>query len=55
MDPVYEFNGEMFESSGEFLDAVAHEYKHGDSDLAVQTLENYGFSLSDINVRPEGA
>lgn len=55
MDPVYELNGELFESSGEFLDAVAHEYKHGDTELAVEVLENYGFSLSDINVRPEGA
>lgn len=55
MDPVYEFNGELFESPGEFLDAVAHEYKHGDSELAVEALENYGFSLSDINARPEGA
>ncbi len=44
MDPVYEFNGELFESEGAFLDALAHD-----------TLENYGFALSDLGVRPEGA
>lgn len=55
MDPVYEFNGELYETEGEFLDALAHEYKHGDSELVVDTLENYGFTLSDLNVRPEGA
>lgn len=55
MDSVYEFNGELFETDGAFLDAVAHEYKHGDAELAMEALENYGFSLSDINVRPEGA
>ncbi len=54
MDPVYEFNGELFENAGEFLDAVAHEYKHGDAELAVEVLENHGFALSDIGVRPEG-
>ena len=51
---VYEFNGELYENSGEFLDAAAHEYKNGDKDLAISTLEEYGFELSDINVRPEG-
>ncbi len=49
MGNAYELDGELFTSVGEFLDAAAHEYKHGDSDLAVQTLEDYGFSLSDVN------
>lgn len=49
-DSVYEFNGEIYENSGEFLDALSHEYKAGDKDLVVQTLEDYGFELSDINV-----
>lgn len=49
MDAVYEFDGELFKTVGEYLDAVAHEYKHGDKDLAVQSLEDYGFSLTDIN------
>ena len=49
MGNAYELDGQLFTNSGEFLDAVSHEYKHGDKDLAVQTLEDYGFSLSDIN------
>lgn len=49
MGNVYEFDGQLFTNVGEFLDATAHEYKHGDRDLALQTLEDYGFSLSDIN------
>ena len=49
MGNVYELDGQLFTNVGEFLDAVAHEYKHGDKDLAVQTLEDYGFTLSDIN------
>lgn len=47
---VYEFNGELFENSGEFLDALAHEYKTGDKDIVVTTLEEYGFDLGDIGV-----
>lgn len=49
MGNAYELDGELFTTVGEFLDAAAHEYKHGDRDLAIQTLEDYGFSLSDIN------
>lgn len=52
MGTVYEFNGEMFESAGEFLDAVAHEYTQGDKQAALDALDEHGFSLSDINVRP---
>ena len=55
MDSVYEFNGELFESEGACLDALAYEYTHGDRELVVDTLENYGFALSDLGVRPEGA
>lgn len=50
MELVYEFDGVLFKSVGEYLDAVAHEYKHGDKDLAKTSLEDYGFSMSDINV-----
>ena len=53
MGEAYEFDGELFTNAGEFLDAVAHAYKHGDRDLAVQTLEDYGFSLSDIKALPD--
>lgn len=49
MGNVYEFDGQLFTNVGEFLDAAAHEHRHGDSDLAVQVLEEYGFSVSDIN------
>lgn len=52
MGQAFEFNGQLFESTGEFLDALAHEYKTGDRDLVVTTLEDYGFSLADIGVRP---
>jgi hypothetical protein len=54
MGNAYELDGELFTKVGEFLDAVSHEYKHGDKDLAVQTLEDYGFSLSDINTSSHG-
>lgn len=49
MGNAYELDGQLFTNVGEFLDAVSHEYKHGDTDLAVQTLEDYGFSVSDIH------
>lgn len=51
---VYEFDGELYETVGDFLQALAHEYKVGDSDLAISTLEDYGFELTDIGVRPNG-
>ncbi|HTK39666.1 MAG TPA: hypothetical protein VL362_02265 [Patescibacteria group bacterium] len=49
MGEAYEFDGQLFTNSGEFLDAISHEYKSGDRDLAVQTLEDYGFTLADIH------
>lgn len=49
---AYEFNGELYTNSNEFLDAVAHEYKTGDRALAIQALEDNGFDITDINVRP---
>ena len=51
---VYEFEGQLYRSAGEFLDVLAHEYRTGDKELVVDTLEKYGYSLSDINVRPGG-
>ncbi|MBP7760787.1 MAG: hypothetical protein WBB39_04930 [Candidatus Saccharimonadales bacterium] len=54
MDPVYEYDGQMYENVEDFLQALAHEYTHGDAENVVDTLEQYGFTLSDINVRPEG-
>lgn len=49
---VYEFEGQLYETEGEFLDALAHEYRTGDKELVIDTLENFGYSVSDINVRP---
>lgn len=54
MGNAYELDGQLFTNVGEFLDAAAHEFKHGDADLAVQTLEEYGFTLSDINAGGHG-
>lgn len=55
MGQAYEFNGTLYTNVELFLQAVAHEYKTGDSELALSALDDYGFELSDINVRPEGA
>ncbi len=51
---VYEFNGELYDNVEAFLEAVAHEYKSGDRDLALSALDDHGFELSDIGVRPDG-
>lgn len=52
---AYEFDGELFTSVEAFLEALAHAYRIGDKDLALSTLDEYGFELSDLGVRPEGA
>lgn len=52
MGQAFEFDGQLFDTEGEFLDALAHEYKTGDRDLVVSTLEDYGYNLADIGVRP---
>ena len=52
MGQAFEFDGQLFDTEGEFLDALAHEYKNGDRDLVVSTLEDYGYNLADIGVRP---
>ena len=52
MSETYEFDGQVFETTGELLDALAHEYKTGDKEAAVDALETYGFSISDLNVAP---
>ncbi len=49
---VYEFDGELYRSVEEFLQVAAHEYRDGDSNYAMNKLEDYGFGLSDIGVRP---
>ena len=55
MGQAYEFEGEQFDSVEEFLQALAHAYREGDRELALSTLDDYGFTLSDLGVRPDGA
>lgn len=45
---VYEFEGIIYENSGEFLDVLAHAYKSGDEEQVIDLLETYGFDRSDI-------
>lgn len=45
---IYQLQGEIYESLGEFLSALAHEYRTGDRDLVLSTLDEYGLDLSDI-------
>lgn len=52
MGQAFEFDGQLFNSEGEFLDALAHEYKSGDKELVVDALESYGYTLADLGVRP---
>lgn len=47
---TYEFDGEIYGTSGEFLNTLAHEYKVGNKEDVITTLENYGFDRSDIGV-----
>ena len=54
MGQAYEFDGEVYDSVEEFLQAVAHAYKEGDREMALSVLDDYGFSLSDLGVRPHG-
>lgn len=45
---VYEFNGVLYENSGEFLSALAHEYRVGNKEAVITNLEDYGFDRADI-------
>ena len=54
MGQAYEFDGELYNTVEEFLEAVAHAYKSGDKAAAESALDDYGFDLSDIGVRPNG-
>ncbi|MBC7746772.1 hypothetical protein H7Y40_02190 [Pedobacter sp.] len=55
MSGVYELNGEVFTSVELYLEALAHEYKTGDSELVLTKLDDDGLALSDLGVRPAGA
>lgn len=55
MGQAYVFDGEEYDNVEEFLAAVAHAYKEGDHETALSALDDYGFSLSDIGVRPKAA
>ena len=54
MGQAFEFDGQLFDNEGEFLDALAHEYKSGDKEMVVDVLESYGYTLADLGVRPGG-
>lgn len=54
MSDIYEFNGEVFTNVELYLEALAHEYKTGDRELVLTKLEDDGFTLADLGVRPEG-
>lgn len=45
---MFEFNGELFENEIDFLDAAKEEYLHGNKQLVMDALEEYGFDLSDL-------
>lgn len=47
---MFEFNGELFESEVDFLDAARKEYEVGDQQLVLDTLEEYGFDINDLGV-----
>ncbi len=50
---MFEFNGELFESEIDFLEAAKKEYQTGDQQLVLDALEEYGFDLSDLNLGAE--
>lgn len=52
MMAVYELYGELFTKVEAFLQALAHEYKIGDSDYVLSKLDEYGFDLTDLGVHP---
>jgi len=54
MSEAYEFDGELYTNVEEFLNAVAHAYKSGDHEAALSALDDHGFDLTDLGVRPEG-
>lgn len=52
MGEAFEYDGVLYATEGEFLAALAHEYKIGDQENVVDTLEHYGYTLADLQVRP---
>lgn len=52
---AYEFDGQLYTNVEEFLQSVAHTYKTGDHQTALDALNDYGFELTDIGVRPDAA
>ena len=52
---MFEFNGELFENEIDFLEAAKKEYETGDRQQVLDALEEYGFDLSDLNLRSSGA
>lgn len=52
MGEAFTFDGVLYDTEGEFLDALAREYGIGNTEAVVYALETYGYTLQDIHVRP---
>lgn len=50
---VYEFGGMAYNSLDEFLERLALEYKAGNHDVVIATLEEYKLTLADIDITGE--
>ena len=50
---VYEFGGIMYDKLDEFLERLALEYKAGNREVVIATLEEYKLTLADINITGE--
>jgi hypothetical protein len=50
MKPLYEINGRVFESYGEFLNALSYEMEYGNKDIEVHELEDHSITKENINI-----
>lgn len=50
---VYEYGGIMYDKLEDFLERLALEYKAGNKDLVIATLEEYKLTLADIDITGE--
>ncbi len=47
---MYEFNGELFESEYDFLEAAKKEYQIGDQQLVLDALEKFDYELRGLGL-----
>ncbi len=50
---VYEFGGMFYDKLDEFLERLALEYKSGNREVVIATLEEYKLTLTDIGITEE--